>query len=75
MSTVVADPDHFLLHHYRKMRKCGDTVCADGTSTSGLKLGSMVEDDAMARFVVPVDDAVRRRHELMELHEGECMKE
>lgn len=74
--TVVADPAHFLLHHYRKVRKCGATVCADGTSTSGHALAAAaVRDGAMDRFAAPVERAVARRYELMQRHEGGCLAE
>jgi len=70
--TVVADTDHVLLHHCRMIRKCGTTICPDGTSTAGLPLAATVQDDAMARFLQPVEQAVRQRHTLFQLHEGGC---
>jgi hypothetical protein len=72
--TVVADPDHVLLHHCRKIRKCGTTICPGGTSTAGLPLAATVQDDAMARFLQPVEQAVRQRHKLFQLHEDGCLK-
>jgi hypothetical protein len=74
--TVVADPAHFLLHHYRKVHKCGTTVCADGTSTSDHALGAAsVWDGAMDRFAAPIERAVVRRYELMQRHKGGCAAE